>query len=81
MCAGMATVLNVKRIVWLTDDLWGGASATYNKDSPYIKSRFPTMGKADFEDLQAESIHMWIEYLIKTGHSDAIKYMLGVDNV
>jgi len=30
MCAGMATVMKFDRIMWLTDDFWGGASRVYN---------------------------------------------------
>jgi len=78
MCSGMAAVMKVERIVWLVDDIWGGASRVYNPDSTYIQKRFPTMDKAHFPDLHKEAHDMWIEYLTRTGHADAVHYMLGL---
>jgi len=78
MCSGMAAVMKVEHITWLVDDYWGGASRVYNPDSTYIKKRFPTMKKAYYSELTKEAQEMWIEYLTKTGHADAVHYMLGL---
>lgn len=79
MCSGMAAIMKVKRIAWLVDDVWAGASRVYNPDNAYIKQRFPEMGKVDIPDLHKEAQDLWVEYLVRTGHSDAVQFMLGLE--
>ena len=78
MCSGMAAVMHIERIAWLVDDIWAGASRVYNPDNAYIKQRFPTMGKVDIPDFHKEAQEMWVKYLVRTGHSDAVQFMLGL---
>lgn len=78
MCSGMAAVLRIDRIVWLVDDIWGGASRVYNRYSDYIIKRFPAMNKVELPALHQEAQDMWIDYLCRTGHADAIQFMLGL---
>lgn len=78
MCSGMAAVMKVQRIAWLVDDVWAGASRVYNPYNPYIRERFPTMDKVVIPDLHKEAQEMWVEYLVRTGHADAVQFMLGL---
>ena len=79
MCSGLAAIMKVERIAWLVDDVWAGASRVYNPDNAYIKKRFPKMGKVDIPDLHKEAQEMWVEYLVRTGHADAVQFMLGLE--
>ncbi len=79
MCAGMATVMNISRIAWLVSDFWGGARFGLNFNSPYIQKRWPTMDQVWLPELHREATEMWIDYLKRTGHADAVQFMLGID--
>jgi tRNA(Arg) A34 adenosine deaminase TadA len=82
MCIGMATVLKVKRVVWILDDAWAGVKQIYNFESEYVVSRFPDLSpvgqRCEYKDMHQECLYMWEVYLQQTGHSEAIQYMLGV---
>jgi tRNA(adenine34) deaminase len=79
MCAGMAAVLKINHIAWLVDDIWAGASRVYNPENNYIKTRFPKMAKVDIPHLYQEALSLWIQYLKRTGHPDAVRFMLGIE--
>lgn len=83
MCVGMATVLKVKRVAWIIDDVWAGVSRVYNFKNEYVRTRFPKLDALGvltaMKDIHSECFHMWRVYLSQTGHGDAIHYMLGVE--
>jgi hypothetical protein len=70
--------MKVPHIKWLVDDVWAGASRVYNPDNAYIQKRFPTMEKINILHLHIEAQEMWVEYLRRTGHADAVTFMLGL---
>jgi tRNA(Arg) A34 adenosine deaminase TadA len=79
MCMAFATVLRIKRVVWLVDDEWGGASKVYDyKSSLYVKSRLPEIDKALCKRLAQKVIDLWVVYLRQTGQEEYIKMMLGL---
>jgi tRNA(Arg) A34 adenosine deaminase TadA len=78
MCSGMAAVMKLKRIAWLVDDVWAGASRVYNPNNGYIQKRFPRMVKVDIPHLHEEAQEMWVKYLRDTGHPNAVSFMLGL---
>lgn len=83
MCVGMATVLKIRRVAWIVDDMWAGVSRVYNFKNEYVRTRFPKLNALGaltaMKDIHSECLHMWRVYLEQTGHSDTIHSMLGID--
>lgn len=76
MCMGAALVARVARIVWATDDYWGGAMKLYDISRDYLKLRLPEMIRTPYPDLQRRGADLWKQHLENTGHPEYMDRIL-----
>ena len=76
MCMGAALVSRIARVVWATDDFWGGAMQLYDLGREYLRLRMPEMVRTPYADLQRQGADLWVEHLNRNNHPEYIQRML-----